>query len=171
MVTICSSLNRVFFTAPRFSEGHSLRLQLVRNSPGRSTRAISIPDAHSLRPPSPMARVSGRLALLGLDQVYGTNKSLPDVSRPLLSNIAPNCLLVCQRCIDVSVGVYRDPLSNPVRLGIGDQRRHLAISRRSDPDTLHKARIGSFVRLRIGNVKDVVLVDIDAIRPAELTPL
>src|SRR4051812_9897560 len=37
MVTICSSVNRVFFMAPSVVRGrHSLKLQLVRNSPGRS---------------------------------------------------------------------------------------------------------------------------------------
>jgi NAD(P)-dependent dehydrogenase (short-subunit alcohol dehydrogenase family) len=37
MVTICSSVNRVFFMAPSVVRGrHSLKLQLVRKSPGRS---------------------------------------------------------------------------------------------------------------------------------------
>src|SRR5882672_4495916 len=37
MVTICSSVNRPFFMTPSFLRGrHSLRLQLVRKSPGRS---------------------------------------------------------------------------------------------------------------------------------------
>src|SRR5262249_18561378 len=46
MVTICSSVNRVFFMAPSVARGrHSLKLQVVRKSPGRSVKvAVDFPD-------------------------------------------------------------------------------------------------------------------------------
>src|SRR5687768_17424539 len=44
MVTICSSVNRVFFMAPSFLRGrHSLKLQLVRKTPGRSQTHCASP--------------------------------------------------------------------------------------------------------------------------------
>ena len=46
IVTICSSVNRVFFMAPPGSGGrHSLKLQLVRKTPGRSERLINLVTA------------------------------------------------------------------------------------------------------------------------------
>ena len=42
-VTICSSVNRVFFMTPSLLRGrHSLKRQLVRKSPDRSARRVAV---------------------------------------------------------------------------------------------------------------------------------
>src|SRR5581483_7536706 len=57
------------------------------------------------------------------------------------------------------------------RIGQRNERGDLAVLDAADADALLEARIGLGIGLRVGNVEDVVLVDEDAARPAELAPL
>src|SRR5580704_12845681 len=56
-----------------------------------------------------------------------------------------------------------------LRIGGGDEGRHLAVLDAADADALVKRRVHFVARLRVGDVENVV-ADIDAARPAELLP-
>src|SRR5262249_20429940 len=57
-----------------------------------------------------------------------------------------------------------------VRPFLGDEGRHLAVFDAADPDALPERHIEFLARLRIGRVENVVAVDVEAARPAELPP-
>src|SRR5580704_14713500 len=57
-----------------------------------------------------------------------------------------------------------------LRIGRGDEGRHLAVLDAADADALPERRVHFVARLRVGDIDDVV-ADIDAARPAELLPL
>src|SRR5687768_6993216 len=50
-----------------------------------------------------------------------------------------------------------------VRIVVGNERCHLTVSRAADPDTAFPLpMLARFVRLRVGDVNDIVLVDVHA---------
>src|SRR5580704_5728840 len=57
-----------------------------------------------------------------------------------------------------------------LRIGRGDEGRHLAVLDAADADALPERRVHFVARLRVGDIEDVV-ADIDAARTAELLPL
>ena len=73
--------------------------------------------------------------------------------------------------IDIAGVVGRDAFERAQLLGLRNEGRDLAVLDAADPDALLEARIGLVGRCRVGDVDDVVLVDEDAARPAELLPL
>src|SRR6266849_2898207 len=73
--------------------------------------------------------------------------------------------------IDVAVVVHADAFEGAGVFGFLDEPSDLAVLGAADPDALLEARVGLVVRLRVGDVENVVLVDPDAARPAELLPL
>src|SRR5262245_37762772 len=71
----------------------------------------------------------------------------------------------------VAVFVSRDAFRHVgLRPFLGDEGRHLAVFDAADPDALPERRIEFLARLRIGGVENVVAVDVEAARPAELPP-
>src|SRR5215475_12965510 len=84
------------------------------------------------------------------------------------------------RPIDVTLSIGRHafrracPGARPrvrVRLCVWNEGRDLAVAREPDPDAALPARISSRVRLRIGHINDVALINENSARPAELLPL
>src|SRR5216684_85914 len=77
MVTICSSVNRVFFMAPSVVRGrHSLKLQLVRKTPGRSDRHETVENGVVER------QVDDRIPLRGQDLAHLILEEVPGVVAP-----------------------------------------------------------------------------------------
>src|SRR5262249_85925 len=71
----------------------------------------------------------------------------------------------------VAVFVSRDAFRHVgVRPFLGDEGRHLAVFGAVDPDALPEPHIEFLSRLGIGRVENVVAVDVEATRPAELPP-
>src|SRR5262245_40602768 len=71
----------------------------------------------------------------------------------------------------VAVFVSRDAFRQmAVRPFLGDEGRHLTVFDAADPDALPERHIEFLARLRIGRVENVVAVDVEAARPAELPP-
>src|SRR5216684_3796734 len=79
--------------------------------------------------------------------------------------------------VDVTLNVSRDAFggagASGVIIGIRNESRHLAVLGAADPDAALPvgARLVDRARLRIRNIDDIVLVDVDAARTAELRPL
>src|SRR5262245_26152927 len=77
--------------------------------------------------------------------------------------------------VEVARGIYDDTFGRGGRFLLGaegrDEGGDLAILGAADADTRPDTRIVFPVRLMIGHVKDVVAVNVDAARPAELLPL
>src|SRR6267378_2065686 len=79
--------------------------------------------------------------------------------------------------VDVALSVGRDAFGGAgtggVLVGIRNESRHLAVLGAADPDAALPvgARLVDRARLRIRNIDDIVLVDVDAARAAELRPL
>src|SRR5204863_1340134 len=98
----------------------------------------------------------------------------------LLSYVFLDPLLPYLCAVYVALRVNRDTLgaARPgerafvdVRIVVRDERRDFAVARAPDTDAaLPFAVLARRVRFGIGDVNHVVLVDIDAARPAELAP-
>src|SRR5688572_2722146 len=99
----------------------------------------------------------------------------------LLSNVLLDPLLPHLRAVHVALRIGCDPFRTAgarertlvdVRVVVGNERRHLAVARAADADAaLPLAMLARFVRLGVGHVDHVVLIDVHAARPAELVPL
>lgn len=88
----------------------------------------------------------------------------------LLPDEPPKIQRVGEAAIDVPLIVRRHSFKRP-RFMPWNERRDSAILDAPDPDTLLEARVPCVIRLRVGDVEDVILVNEDAARPPELLPL
>src|SRR6516164_5659474 len=80
-------------------------------------------------------------------------------------------LFVGKSAEHIAVFVSRDAFRHVgLRPFLGDEGRHLAVFDAADPDALPERRIEFLARLGIGGVENVVAVDVEAARPAELPP-
>src|SRR6516164_2345470 len=78
-------------------------------------------------------------------------------------------LFVGKSAEHIAVFVSRDAFRHVgLRPFLGDEGRHLAVFDAADPDALPERRIEFLARLGIGGVENVVAVDVEAARPAEL---
>src|SRR3954471_6431015 len=99
---------------------------------------------------------------------------LPSIAVQVYSVLDPAAQrhLVGVAGIDNALVVNRDRLR---RSDLGgrdrDEGRHVAILGATEPDALLERRVALRIRLRVGDVKNIVLVDRHAARPAELLPL
>src|SRR6266849_285526 len=90
---------------------------------------------------------------------------------PLILHEFLQGLLVGEPAEHVAVLVGRDAFRHVgLRPFLGDEGRDLSILDAADPDALPERRIEFLARLGIGHVEDVVAVDVEAARPAELPP-
>src|ERR1700732_3995360 len=72
--------------------------------------------------------------------------------------------------VDIAGIVGSDAFERAKLLGLRNEGRDLAVLDVADPDALHEARGGLLGRCRVGDIDVVVLVDVDAARPAALLP-
>src|SRR5882762_476431 len=101
----------------------------------------------------------------------------PPQTRKSLLHVLHHPLRPDLGAVDVALSIGRDAFGSAgggrVLVGIRNESRHLAVLRAADPDAAFPvgARLVDRARLRIRHVDDVVLVDVDAARAAELRPL
>src|SRR2546427_4373520 len=97
------------------------------------------------------------------------------VSSALFSHVLPQIPRAGFARVEVARGVYHDAFGRAGRLLHGakgrDKDGDLAVLDAADANARPDARVILRVRLMIGYVKDIVAVDVDPARPAELLPL
>src|SRR5882672_10219426 len=90
--------------------------------------------------------------------------------RRLLLHEAPEIQRVRESAIDIA-GIVRGHAFERIGLVPRNEGRDLAVLDAADANALLEWRIDLLARRRIGGIENVVLVDVDPARPAELTPL
>src|SRR5262249_11004903 len=75
------------------------------------------------------------------------------------------------RSVHEPLGISSDAFLRSVRIWIENEVRHLAVLSATDHNAFPKPRVRLRVRLMVGDVERVVLVDKHSARPTELLPL
>src|SRR5207247_1948091 len=112
-----------------------------------------------------------RLTTAGSEDGRSLRRARSPRPPPLILHELLQGLFVGKSAEHVAVFVSRDAFRHVgLRPFLGDEGRDLTILDAADPDALPKRCIEFFARLGIGHVEDVVAVDVEAARPAELPP-